>query len=118
MALSVKHFKLEVENYQVSSLAAYRSIAEGLVEMAVLLELGITRLATRNPRAIAPDIDKIHDKYDDVVALCAQSLTGLFRQEKWNSVMIERELLAQLKDVAKHIHIAANTLEDMAIKVM
>ena len=38
MALSVKHFKLELESYQVSSLAAYRSIAEGLVEMAVLGE--------------------------------------------------------------------------------
>ena len=118
IALSVRHFALEVQSYEVASLDQYQVIADVLGEMAVLLELGITRLSIKNPKAIAPDIDLIHDKYDQVVKLCAQAVAQLLDQEDCKRILVHKEVLAQLKEVAKRIHITANTLEDMAIKII
>jgi len=118
IALSVKHFTLEVQAYEIVSLDAYQTIADVLVEMVVLLELGITRLSVKNPKAIAADIDSIHDKYDQVVKLCAQAVAQLLDKEDCKRILVHKEVLAQLKEVAKRIHITANTLEDMAIKII
>jgi len=118
IALSVKHFALEVQAYEIQSLDEYQTIADVLVEMAVLLELGITRLSVKNPKAIAPDIDLLHDKYDQVVTLCAQAVAQLLDRGDCKRILVHKEVLAQLREVAKRIHITANTLEDMAIKII
>jgi len=118
IALSIKHFRMEIVAYRISSIQEYQSILEVLVEMAILLEQGVTRLSTKNPKTIASDIDLIHDKYDHVVALCAQSVAELVKQDDCKHIILHRDILAQLKEVAKRIHVTANTLEDMAIKVI
>jgi len=109
---------LEVQAYEITSLDEYQTIADVLVEMAVLLELGITRLSVKKPKVIAPDIDLIHDKYDQVVKLCAQAMSHLLDREDCKRILVHKEVLAQLKEVAKRMHITANTLEDMAIKII
>lgn len=118
IGLSVHHLHLEIEAYKVPALTDYQTIADALMEMAVLLELGITRLSAKNPKAIAPDIEQIHDQYDQVVSLCAQAVARLLEQEDCKKIIINRDILAQLKEIAKRIHITANTLEDMAIKII
>ncbi|HEB87966.1 MAG TPA: hypothetical protein ENI85_00190 [Deltaproteobacteria bacterium] len=118
VALSVRHFKLEAEAYSISSFEEYRPIVEVLFEMATLLELGVTRLSAKSARSLAPDIDLIHDKYDRVVTLCAQSFAGLLGSSEFKRLIVQREILAQLKEIARRLHITANTLEDMAIKVI
>jgi len=118
ITLSVKHFALEVQAYEITSLDEYQTIADVLVEMAALLELGITRLSVKKPKVIAPDIDLIHDKYDQVVKLCAQAMAQLLDREDCKRILVHKEVLAQLKEVAKRMHITANTLEDMAIKII
>lgn len=86
--------------------------------MASLLEQCITRLSTKSPRAISLDTDIIHDQYDQVVALCARSVAELLKKDDCKQIIVHWGLLAQLKDIAKHIHTTANTLEDMAIKLI
>ena len=85
--------------------------------MANLLEKCIIRLSTKNPRIIALDTDLIHDQYDNVVTLCAQSVAELLKQDDCKHIIMHRDILAQLKEIAKRIHVTANTLEDMAIKL-
>lgn len=118
VALSVKHFQLEIGAYGISSVGEYQSIMEVLVEMATLLELGITRLSAKSARTIAPDIEQIHDQYDRVVTLCAQAFAELLKQDDCKRIIMHRDILTQLKEIAKRIHITADTLEDMAIKVI
>jgi len=117
IALSVKHFKLEAEAYGVVSIGRYQSIVELLLEMAGLLEQCITRLSAKSPRVISLDTDIIHDQYDHVVVLCAQSVAELLKKDDCKQILIQRDILAQLKEIAKRIHVTANTLEDMAIKL-
>jgi len=117
IALSVKHFKLEAEVYGVASIGKYQSIVELLLEMASLLEQCITRLSAKSPRVISLDTDIIHDQYDHVVLLCAKSVAELLKKDDYRQILIHRDVLAQLKEIAKRIHVTANTLEDMAIKL-
>ncbi len=117
IALSVKHFQLEIEIYGITSIVEYQSIVELILEMANLLEQCVTRLSTKSPRIISLDTDIIHDQYDHVVVLCAKSVATLLKSEDCQQIVTHRDILAQLKDIAKHIHVTANTLEDMAIKI-
>jgi len=87
------------------SLDEYQTIADVLVEMAALLELDITRLSVKSPKVIAPDIDLIHDKNDQVVKLCAQAVAQLLDREDCKRILVHKEVLAQLRGVAEKMHI-------------
>ena len=118
IALSVKHFQLETEAYGVATISDYQSIVELLLEMASLLEQCVTRLSTKSPRTISLDTDIIHDQYDHVVLLCAQSVAELLKDDDCKHIIVHRDILWQLKEIAERIHVTANTLEDMAIKLI
>ena len=118
IALSVKHFQLETGAYGVTTISEYQSIIEVILEMANLLEQCITRLSTKSPRTISLDTDIIHDQYDHVVVLCAQSVAELLKNDDCKYIIVHRDTLWQLKEIAKRIHVTANTLEDMAIKLI
>lgn len=118
VVLSVKHFVIEREVYGISSLTDYRAIFDLLQEMAALLETGFDQLSARELIALATTTDQIHDQYDQVVESCAIAIAGLFRTGDCVTILRHRDIVAQLKEIAKRIHITANTLEDMAIKVV
>lgn len=117
IALSVKHFQLETDAYGITSITEYQSILELILEMASLLEQCVTRLSTKSPKTISADTDIIHDQYDKAVFLCARSVAELLKQDDCKQIIVHRDILAQFKEIAKRIHITANTLEDMAIKL-
>nr|WP_321467705.1 hypothetical protein [uncultured Desulfobulbus sp.] len=115
IALSVKHFVIEVEAYNNRhALDVYRDIFELLKDMASLLEDGFKQLATKE----VPSMDLIHDKYDLVVEYRAQHIAKLMQEDDCKRILIHTEILAQLKEIAKRMRVSANTLEDMAIKIM
>ncbi len=118
IALSVKHFHLEVRVYGIHSLQSYQEILAALVKMASLLEEGINELSGKQLQQIAANIDHVHDLYDHVVSLCAEAMAGLLEQDDCKRIIRHKEMLAQLKEIAKRIHVTANTLEDMAIKTV
>lgn len=117
IALSVKHLHLEITAYEIKSISRYQSIIEMILEMASLLEQCITRLSTKSAKTISLDTILIHDQYDQVVTLCAETVAELLKEDNCKKIIVNRELLSQLKDIAKRIHVTANTLEDMAIKL-
>lgn len=117
IALSVKHLHLEIKAYGITSIVEYQSIIELILEMSSLLEQCITKLSTKTAKTISNDTNLIHDQYDKVVTLCANAVAELLKSDDCKKIIMHRELIAQLKDIAKRIHITANTLEDMAIKL-
>ena len=115
IALSVRHFVVEVDAYQNrQALDAYSNIFELLKEMASLLEEGFNQLSKKE----LPNITLIHDKYDLLVEYRAQHVAQLLQQDDFKHIIIHKDILAQLKEIAKRMHVTANTLEDMAIKVL
>lgn len=118
VALSVKHFVIEREVYGVSSLAEYADIYDVLNEMASLLDRGCGQLAGENLLTLEETAEQIHDRYDRVVEKCARAIAQQFEEEDFRSVMRHRDIVAQLKEIAKRIRVSANTLQDMAIKIV
>jgi uncharacterized protein len=118
IALSIKHFQLEAEIYDTHSLSEYEQILKLLVEMMNVLEDGISKLATKKASSVAVRTDQIYDKYDLVIELCAKATATLMAQDDFKRIMRHKDMLLQLKEIAKRIHVAANTLEDMAIKIV
>lgn len=116
--LSVKHLVTELNAYHITSLRDYLHILEILVKMASLLDQSVNELSTRKVKTIAEDINQIHDLYDTVVAHCANAKVDLFNKDDYKQIFMHKDVLAQLKEVAKRIHVTANTLEDMAIKIV
>ncbi|RLB50855.1 MAG: hypothetical protein DRJ42_18050 [Deltaproteobacteria bacterium] len=116
IALSVKHFKLEATVYPDASLVSYSPAVETLRGMVQLLEEGLDMLASHDLRQIAASNRQIHESYDHVVTLCSRASAEIADREL-REVLSRRDLFRQLREIAKRIHITANTLEDMAIKV-
>lgn len=115
VALSVKHFVIEVEAYHnKQALDVYQDIFELLKDMASLLEDGFRQLTKKE----LPSIRLIHEKYDLLVEYRAKHVANLLQQDDFKYIIVHKDILAQLKEIAKRIHVTANTLEDMAIKVM
>lgn len=115
IALSVKHFVIEVDAFNNrQALDAYRNIFDLLKDMASLLEDGFRQLSRKE----LPSIALIHDKYDQVVEYRARHVAQLLKQEDIKRIIIHKDILAQLKEIAKRMHVTSNTLEDMAIKIL
>jgi len=117
IVLSARHFLLQANAYGILPVREYQTIFTALVEMAGLLEQGVQRLSKKSARAIAVNIDLIHEQYESLVEQSAKLMASYMQQDDFKRAMIHGELLAQLKEVAKRIRITANSLEDMAIKV-
>jgi len=118
VTLSVKHFVLETDLYDIHELAEYEPILKMLARMAIALEKGIASLPSKTLGIIAPKIDQVHDLYDEVVETCAKTTATLLAQDDIKHIIRHKDILLQLKEIAKRLHISANTLEDMAIKIV
>lgn len=118
IALSIKHFQLEVEVYDSHSLSEYEPILKLLVEMVNAMEDGISKLPTRKLDLVTYGTDQIHDQYDRVIGLSAKATEALMVQDDFKRILRHKDMLLQLKNIAKRIYVAANILEDMAIKIV
>jgi uncharacterized protein Yka (UPF0111/DUF47 family) len=116
--LSVKHLVTEFEAYHISSLTDYEHILKILVNMANLLDNSVKELSSRQIKTIADDISQIHDLYDQVVGHCAKAKVAVLENDDYRQIFMRYDVLMQLKEVAKRIRVTANTLEDMALKVV
>ena len=116
IALSVKHFHVEAGAYGVSPPTGWEKVLERLRAMAAALEAGLTQLGDPSLTPLVARIDRIHELYDEVVAGCAGAVAALDESQGCKVLLLQRDLLLQLKEIARRIQVAANTLEDMAIK--
>jgi len=118
ISLSVKHFHLEIEAYDIHSLGDYEEILATTAEMVTALVDGVAQLPEKQLQAIHSRINRIYNEYDNVVKNCAHASAALLSLDDIKRIIRHKDMLLQLKEIARRIHISANTLEDMAIKVL
>ncbi|QYZ64528.1 MAG: hypothetical protein OI74_15140 [Gammaproteobacteria bacterium (ex Lamellibrachia satsuma)] len=118
VALSVNHFRLEAEVYDIHSLREYEPILANLKTMIAALQAALGALDSRDIAAVADANEQIHVHYDQVVGDCARATASLMRGPDLLRVIRHQVMFQQLKEIAKRIHVTANTLEDMALKVV
>ena len=118
VALSVKHLATQLLVYKIKCPENYRPIFTSLKEMADALSEGFVFLAAKNLHEIVRVVNEIYVNYDQTVEQCVVTAARHLEQDDIKVYLAHREILIQLKEVAKRIHVCANTLEDMAIKTV
>lgn len=118
IALSVRHFYLETEAYDIDSLCEYQAILKVIQDMAKALEEGVAKLPEKKLQTIDLRINQIYEQYNQVVEACAHHYALLLEQDDLKRILRHKDMLMQLKEIARRIHISANSLEDMAIKIL
>jgi uncharacterized protein Yka (UPF0111/DUF47 family) len=118
VVLSVKHFVIEREVYGIESMQDYRPIFDVLKEMANLQEQSFDHLSEKRLTSLDDTIEQIHDRYDLVVENCARAMAKLFKNDDCKTILRHKDIVAQLKEIAKRMHVTANTIEDMALKLV
>ncbi len=118
VALSVKHLAIQLLVYKIKCPENYRPIFTSLREMADALSEGFVFLADKNLHEIVRVVNEIYVNYDQTVEQCVVTSARHLEHDDIKVYLAHREILIQLKEVAKRIHVCANTLEDMAIKAV
>ncbi len=118
IALSIKHLATDVQVYPAVDLDAYQEVLDVQTAMQDMLQECLSLLPQRDVAKISHILNRIHDRYDDVVEMCARLGATKLAEGDIGAYLVHIQLLRQLKDLARRIHMAANSLEDMALKVM
>ena len=116
VALSVKHLAIDILVYKVNCPESYGPIFTSLRQMADALAEGFVFLADKKLHEIVRVVNEIYVSYDQAVEQCVIAAANHLENDEIKTFLAHREILFQLKEVAKRIHVSANSLEDMAIK--
>ena len=116
IALSIKHLYLESRAYQIDSLAQYKEMLYTLNNQANYLYSGFLTLQKDNNKT-AQSAKKVRDDYDKLVEIYIQNMAKLTKSKDIKYIFIQKEILHQLKDISKRFRIAANSLEDIVMKM-
>jgi hypothetical protein len=104
--------------YDIDSLCDYQPILKVIRDMAKALEERVAKLPEKKLQPIDLRINQIYEQYNQVVEACAHQHALLLEQDGLKHILRHKEMLLQLKEIARRIHISANSLEDMAIKIL
>ncbi len=118
LALSVKHLATDLKIYNITIPENYFPIFTALDQMASALAEGFVFLSRKNLNEIVRIINEIYVLYDETVEQCTLTAAHHLENDDVKTYLAYREVLNQLKEVAQRIHVSANSLEDMAIKIL
>lgn len=118
ISLSVKHLSIDIVAYNVKCPKHYQQIFSLLTEMVETLTSAFDFLAEKKLSQILACTQSIHDNYDETARRCAGAAAKHLAEDDIKIYLSHKEILYQLKDVSKHIHLSANALEDMAMKIV
>ncbi len=117
VALSIKHLVTEIDTYQIYSLTEYKKMFDLLgQEMAQLTE-GVEMLGAKKYDQVLENVFQAIQLDDEIIKEYAGLLARLFREKDVQEIFSHREILSQLKEISKRIHICANHLEDIVFKM-
>ncbi len=117
-AISIRHFILETNSYKIESLKEYNLIFHSLANMAKALSLGFWHLKDKKLEDVDRQCDEVRNIYDSIVSEYILYMAKLSKQTDIEKVFTHKEILFQLKDIAKRFHICANSLEDIVAKMV
>lgn len=115
--LSIKHLVVEIDTYQVYEFSEYAKVFKLLSQEMLQLTEGFKMLSSKKYNSVMENIDQIIHLDNKLIKNYSILLAGLFRQKDLQLIFIKREVLHQLKEISKRIHICANLLGDIVFKI-
>jgi hypothetical protein len=117
VAISVKHFVQETKAYKVDKLTQYKDIFHLIYNASRALNEGFEALNEPQHAKVSRRADKARGLSDEISQKYIQEMVILSQNTDFREVFIYKEILSQLKEIGKRLHIAANTLQDIVVKM-
>ena len=117
VGLSIKHLIVEIDTYEIYNLSEYSDIFNLLQQEMSRLTEGFNKLGSKNYVDALDGIDQIVHLDNELIHSYALHLSKLFTENKFHHILMHKEILSQLKEISKRIHICSNLLEDIVFKM-
>ena len=117
IAISVRHFVIEAKAYKINQLDEnYAALIKKLQLQAELLTAGFKTVKS-SAKKTADNAQRVRDTYDELMNIYVARMAQLAQCNDTHKVFVQRELLAQLKEISKRMRMCANSLEDIVMKM-
>lgn len=118
IAVSIRHFVLEAKAYHISTLDdGYIEIITCLQRQSKDLRLGFQNLKGSDAVTVAKNVQMVRNEYEVLIEIYIKKMAELADSNDPREMFIEKELLSQLKEIAKRMQVCANSLEDIVVKM-
>lgn len=117
VAISAKHFVQETKAYKVHGLTQYKEILSLIYTASQTLNEGFEALSDVKHAKVSRKADKTRALTDDISQKYIEAMVQLSENTDFKQVFIYKEILSQLKDIGHRLHISANALQDIVVKM-
>ncbi len=115
--LSVKHLLIEMDTYGIYQVAGYTDILKSLSEQINSVTAGLGLLNHKRFDDILQEVEYIIHLDNELIKKYAALLKELYRQQDLPYLLAHKEILSQLKEISKRMHVCANLIEDIVFKM-
>lgn len=117
IVISVKHLVMETKAYKITTLQEYGTILLQLRNCADLLCQGFSALKDKNMERTAKKSEETRTLAHKVTETYVLAMAEVAEGEDIHLMFKHKEILSQIKSIAKRFHVAANTLQDITMKL-
>ncbi|MBI1223347.1 MAG: DUF47 family protein [Bacteroidetes bacterium] len=115
--LSVKHLDVEIRAYQIHRLEEYANLFRLLSEEAKQIPHCFDLLKQHKFDQVIKLSKEIIALDDELIHSYSGKVSKLLEDQNWVHVMKHKEILSQIKEISKRMHVCANTIEDFVFKM-
>jgi uncharacterized protein Yka (UPF0111/DUF47 family) len=115
--ISIKHLVMESTAYGISDLKEYKKIMRQLRDCADILAQGFAALHHNEMEIIRHKADEARTMAHLVTESYVQAMSRVAEGNDIHLMFKHKELLSQIKSIAKRFHVTANTLQDISMKL-
>lgn len=117
IVLSIKHLYVELNAYQISSLREHEKIFLILGRQIEKITTCFEKLKMKKYDEVMHEVNEIIKLDDQLIREYSVQLVNLFNNDSVNHILPLREILSQLREISKRMHVAANNIEDIVFKM-
>ena len=117
IVISVKHLVMETKAYGIANLREYERLLLELRNCADLLCQGFSALEKKDLEQTAKKAEATRDLAHKMTETYVQAMAKVAKGNDIHMMFTHKEVLSQIKSIAKRFHVAANTLQDITMKL-
>jgi len=117
ISISVKHFVLETKAYKIHELVEYKEIFHLIYKASKKLKNGFEALDKNKFAELSRLSQKVRQLTDEISEEYIIQMVKLSSEKDTQKMFKYKEILYQLKSISQKIHTAANTLQDIIVKM-
>jgi uncharacterized protein Yka (UPF0111/DUF47 family) len=117
IVISVKHLVMETQAYGLTDLRQYEHILLQLLGCADYLYQGFLSLEAKDMKETALKAEATRTLAHQLTETYVQAMAEVAKEDDIHLMFKQKEILSQIKSIAKRFHVAANTLQDITMKL-